>query len=238
MESLFGKIDYLRTKMKSDMDKLVSHYDEHTAFVQQSIRQGIIDWAKVIVDHPKALFVIIETTPIVNANGSVLQEHEPIRFTSFDPVKDKLYDQMFAPTHSKEVRGTEHHGLTLADVENEPRLADVWPSLAVAIFDRQIVIFGADWARHALTGIVPHAPLLDNAFCLHNKCKDYYGEFYYISLEKVLGYQGIDKKREELNDSRDRIVMHAQILENLAAGMEKQEPAQEEGLDDLPDHPF
>ena len=89
--------------------------------------------------------------------------------------------------------------------------------------------------------------MLDDAFCLHNKCKEYYGEFYDLSLEKVLSYQRIDKKREELKDSRERILMLAQVMRNLAVGMTKQPPQDVDSLDILdiigdPDdpesHPF
>jgi len=77
---------------------------------------------------------------------------------------------------------------------------------------------------------------LEGVYCLHNKCKEYYGEFYDLSLEKVLAYQGIDKKRDELKDSQDRLLMLAQVVRNLAAGMTKQ--TQTEELETLVDHPF
>lgn len=237
MDSLFGKIDYVRGKMQSDIDRLFRHHDEQVEFIKQHIRQATIDWARTTIDNPKTLLVILETTPIVNEYGSVLQDHEPIRFTSFDPVTGELYDQLFAPTSSKEVRGAEYHGLTLADVGGKPLLKDVWDAIIKIMEGRHIIIFGADWARRSLQHM-PHAYVLKKAMCLHNKCKEYYAEFYRLGLTEILAYQGIDKTREDFKDSRERIVMYKQILSNLAAGMEKQTPAQEKGLDDLPDHPF
>ncbi len=131
----------------------------------------------------------------------------------------------------------------MADLEEKPRFVDVWPKIAEALEGCHLVIFGADWARSALRS-VHRGGVLDNAFCLHNKCREYYNEFYDLSLEKILIYQGIDKKRDELKDSRDRLLMLAQVVRNLAAGKEKQSQESEhflftdDGLSDLEDHPF
>jgi len=82
---------------------------------------------------------------------------------------------------------------------------------------------------------------LDHAFCLHNRCKEFYGEFYNLSLERVLSYQGIDRKREQLTDSRERALMLVQVVRNLAVGMakvvEESDPG-DDSLGDLDEHPF
>lgn len=92
--------------------------------------------------------------------------------------------------------------------------------------------------------------MLDGAFCLHNRAKEFYSQFYELSFEKVLSYQGIDRKREQLTDSRERALMLVHVVRNLSIGMEKQvrEPESESAADsffsdddalgDLDAHPF
>lgn len=171
MDSILRDIDREQSKMQADVDNLNRHYGKLAGFVGDYIKQATIEWAKLVVSHPKALLLVMETTRIVE--------------------------------------------------------------------DRHIIIFGADWARSALQSAY-HTHVLDNAFCLQNKCKEYYNQFYDLGLEKILSYQGIDKRRDELRDSRDRLLMLARVANNLAAGMQKQSQESEisDSLGDLSDHPF
>jgi DNA polymerase III epsilon subunit-like protein len=237
MDSILRDIDREQGKMWADVDNLHRHYEQMAGYVRQHLVQSTIEWAKLIVSHPQALLLVVETTPILDENGYVVaREYEPIRLTGLELVNGEVWDQLIHPTHSKAVQGTEYHGLTMAELGSMPRLTEFLPRNTAMLKHRHIIIFNADFARQAIQSVYT-TPVLDNAFCLHNKVKEYYGEFYELSLEKVLSYQGIDKKRDELKDSRERIQMLAQVIRNLAAGITKQEPESKD-TDSLDEHPF
>jgi DNA polymerase III epsilon subunit-like protein len=240
LESVLRDLERERSKMQTDVDNLYRHYGKLAGFVRQYIESTTIEWAKLVASHPKALLLLVETTRILDESGYASSgESEPIRFTTHQLASGEVWDQLLFPTYSRQVQGAEYHGLVLADLEGQPTISQAWPTIIEALEGRQVIIFGADWARRAIQTVYPtHA--LDGAYCLHNKAKEYYGEFYELSLEKILSYQGIEKRREELKDSQDRLLMLAQVINNLAAGMAKrsQEPESSNGLDDLSDHPF
>jgi DNA polymerase III epsilon subunit-like protein len=241
MDSLLRDLNREQGKMRDDVDNLFRHFEKLSNYVHEYIQQSTIEWAKLLLDHPRTLLLIVETTAMLNEQGYSMHggENEPIRFTGLALASGEIWDQMLHPTHSMAVGGTEYHGLTMGDLEDKPRLADAWPEIAEKLQDRHIVIFNADWSRRAVRSIV-QTHVLDGATCLHNRCKEYYNEFYELSLEKILGYLGIEKRRDELKDSKDRVLMLAQVVRNLAAGMKKQEP-ESDPLDDfssLDEHPF
>jgi DNA polymerase III epsilon subunit-like protein len=234
--------------MSADIVNLNRHYEKLHNYVYLHIQQGVKEWARLISDHPRALLLVVETTQIIDSNGYATGSSEPIRISGLSLADGEIWDQLLSPTYSLEVRGAEYHGLSLDDLKSKPRLAGAWSSLVVKLLNRHVVIFGAAWARDALRSVT-QSQVLDEAFCLHSKTKEFYNEFYDLSLEKILSYQGIDKKREELTDSRDRLQVLAQVVRNLAVGMAKQTPESEtsddavvadggDELGDLDDHPF
>ena len=230
MESLLRDFNREQGNMQKDIDSLQRHTGELRDYVQQYIRQTTIEWAKLVLDHPRAVLLVVETTPVVDENGYTKGGHEPIRFTALPLAGNEVWDMLVRPTHSRKVLGTEFHGLTMADVEDKPMFNEAWWP---PIMDDHIIIFNAEWARAALSSVSQTDKLAD-AFCLHNKAKEYYGEFYDPSLERVLEYQGINKTRKELTDSRERIRVLAKVIRNLAAGLKKVEEPEPE-----PDeHPF
>ena len=240
MDSVLRDLERERSKMQADVNNMNRHYEKLVGFVREYIVSTTIEWAKLVASHPKALLLLVETTRIVDESGYASSgESEPIRFTTLQLVSGEVWDQLLYPTYSRQVQGTEYHGLVLADLQGKPTISEAWPAIVEAFEGRQVIIFGADWARRAIQTVY-HTHALKDVYCLHNKAKEYYGEFYELSLEKILGYQGIDKKREDLKDSRDRLLMLAQVINNLAAGMAKQpqEPEALNGLEDLSDHPF
>lgn len=239
MDSLLRDIDREHSKMLSDITKLNQHYANLQDFTYQYIKQTTIEWAKLILDHPKALLLIVESTRIVDKDGwTTSGDSEPIRFTTLTLTSRQIWDQLIYPSQSQSVGGAEYHGLTLADLEGMPTISEAWLRIVEALEGRHIIIFGAGYASQAVRSVFP-TRILEDATCLHNRCKEYYREFYELSLEKVLAYQGIDKKRSELTDSRDRILEQAQVIRNLAAGMEKQVQESETSDDDfIDDHPF
>jgi len=240
MDSILRDLDRERAKMQTDVDNFNRHHAKLAGFVGSYVRQTTVEWAKLVIDHPKAFLLVMETTRVVDEDGYSYGggESEPIRFTGLSLASGEIWDQLLHPTHSRTILGAEYHGLTMVDLEDRPRIADAWPNIVEVLEDRHIIIFGADWARSALLSVY-QTHILDSVYCLHSKCKEYYSEFYELSLEKILGYQGIDKRRDQLTDSRERVLMLAQVVRNLAAGMEKQfQDEVSDGLDDLPDHPF
>lgn len=239
MDSVLRDLHREQAKMQGDISNLSRHYENMRDYVRQYLEATTIEWAKLVADHPKALLLVVETTHIVDENGYYTSsDSEPIRLTTFSRVRGEIWDQKIQPTYSKGVQGTEYHGLVLADLLDKPRLADIWPEIVERLDGKHLIIFGANWARLAMRTVQPaHLPALDNAACLHNKCKEYYDEFYEISLEKVLSYQGIDKPRTELRDSRERVVMLDQVIRNLATGMTKQDRSDDD-LSDLDERPF
>jgi len=236
MDSVLRDIEREKSKMQADTENLFRHYEKLAGFVRQHLEASTIEWAKLVTSHPGALLLVVETTRVVDENGSTYGESEPIRFTIKHLASGEMWDQLLHPTHSCEVRGAEYHGLAMADLRDKPRISQAWPEIVEALAGHHVIIFGADYVRQALRSVY-QTHLLDDAFCLQNKCKEYYGEFYDLSLEKILGYQSIDKKREELRDSRDRLSMLMMVVRNLAAGMAKkvQEP---EPSDEIDEHPF
>jgi hypothetical protein len=238
LDSILRDINREQGKLDTDVANFNRHYEKMRAYVYLHTKQTTIEWAKLVKDHAKALILIVETTHIVDEYGHASSNGiEPIRFTTLSIASGEIGDHLIRPTYSKGVHGTEFHGLSQVDLEEKPLLVDAWPGIAETLQDKHIIIYGADWACAALRG-THYAQALDGAYCLHNRCKEFYNEFYELSLEKVLNYQGIDKKREQLTDSRERIVMLQQIVSNLAAGMEKQKPVDDSGLEDLEEHPF
>ena len=241
MDSVLRDLHREQAKMQGDISNLSRHHENMYDYVRQYLEATTIEWATLVVGHPKALLLAVETTHIVDENGYYASsDSEPIRLTTFSRVRGEIWDQKIQPTYSKGVQGTEYHGIVLADLLDKPRLVDIWSEIVERLDSKHLIIFGADWARLAMRTVQPaHLLALDHATCLHNKCKEYYGEFYEISLEKVLSYQGIDKPRTELRDSRERVVMLDQVIRNLAAGMTKQEQERsDDNLDDLDPHPF
>lgn len=237
MDSLLRDIEREGSKIKTDIDNLYRHSEKQQGYIRDYIRQSTTEWARLAIDHPKLLLLIIETTPIIDKYGYVSGEQEPIRLTAL--AGGKAWDYLVHPTLScGDVQGFEYHGLVTSDLDNKPRLADVWPDIMNILQDSHIVVFGRDFARDALFRVLPAAAhILDNAFCLHVKCQEYYNEFYGLNLEKVLSYQGINKRRDLLVSSRDRILELVNVIRNLAQGQEKQEQPPED-LGDLEDRPF
>lgn len=239
MDSVLRDLHREQAKMQGDISNLSRHYESMYNYVRQYLESTTVEWAKLVVDHPHALLLIVETTRIVNEDGYTTSGgSEPIRLTTFSRVQGEIWDQLIQPTYSKRVQGAEYHGIMLPDLLDKPRLADIWLEVVERLDNKHLIIFGADWARQAVRTVFP-THLLDSATCLHNKTKEFYGEFYELSLEKVLSYQGIDKPRAELRDSRERVVMLDQVIRNLATGMAKQEQERsDDNLNDLDEHPF
>jgi DNA polymerase III epsilon subunit-like protein len=236
-DSLLRDLDRERSKMQADVEKFNRHYEDLVEYVRQHVEQTTIEWAKLVANHSKAILLIIETTHVVDENDYTYGDSEPIRFTTLSLADGEIWDQLLHPEHSKAVRGSEYHGLTMDDLKDKPRIADVWTDIEKMSEDCHIIVFNADHALSALRNI-RRTHLLDGAYCLHNKSKEYYGQFYELSLETILSYQGIDKKREDLKDSRERILMLAQVVRNIAAGMKKKEQEPEVDENSLDEHPF
>lgn len=249
MDSFLRDLDREQSKMTADIENFNRHYGKLRDYVRQYVVQSTVEWAQLLVSHPQALALVVETTPVIESGGYRLSENEPIRLTACSLSSGVgIYDQLLYPTLSQDVRGVDYHGLRMSDLVDQPRLAEVWPKIIELLENRPVVIFNADWARSALRTVV-QTHVLDKAFCLHNRSKEYYGQFYELSLETVLGYQGIDRKREQLTDSRERALMLVEVVRNLAAGMAKHvQPEEESGstadslfdddLGDLEAHPF
>lgn len=238
MDSILRDINRESSKMRADVDNLYRHYGKMEAYVRQYLEMTTVEWAKLIVDHPKAVLLIVETTRILNESGYTTSgENEPIRFTTLALASGEMWDLLLYPTFSQGVAGEEYHGLTKADLEERLVISEAWPEIVGKLENRHVVIFGADHAREAIRTVHP-THILDGAYCLHNKAKEYYGEFYELSLEKVLSHQGIDKKREELRGSKDRILMLAQVIRNLAENKPRQTQEPETLDNDLDLHPF
>jgi DNA polymerase III epsilon subunit-like protein len=239
MDSLLRDINRERQKMQSDVEKLSRHYEQLQTYVSQYVQQTTIEWAKLIVDHPKATLLIVETTRILNESGfSTSGDNEPIRLTTLALASGEIWDLLLYPSRSQDVGGTEYHGLAKADLEDRLVISEAWPEIAGQLENRHIIVFGADHARDAIRTVYP-THVLDGAACLHNRCKEFYGEFYELSLERILGYQNIDRKREDMKDSRERVLVLAEVMRNLAVGMTKRLPEEEDSdLDDLDAHPF
>jgi hypothetical protein len=241
MDSLLRDLNREHYKMQRDMIALDLHYKNLETYLYQYVKNSVVEWAKLILNHPKASLLIIETTPIYDYNGYANGDNEPIRFTGMSLVGNQKWDLLVKPTHSKQIGGTQHHGLTMKDVAPYLTLAECWHEIAYQLSGQHVVMFSPDWAISALRSVhVADKPytFLGNAFNLHNKCKEFYNEFYDLSLETILRYQGIDKQRSQLQNSIDRIKVLAQIVENLANDLAKvQEPESTED-DDLEGHPF
>lgn len=230
-DSLLRDINRERSKMEASIRKLDYHYEQMASYVQSHLEHSTIEWARLVLDHPKSLLLIVETT---RTDGG---ENEPIRLTTLPLVGGEIWDQLLQPIYSQDLTGSAYHGLTMDDLKDKPRIVDAWTDIEKALEDHHIIIFNADFARDALSSVC-RTHLLDDAYCLHNKSKEYYGEFYELSLEKILSYQDIDKKREDLKDSRERIRVLAQIIRNLSTGMKKKTQEPEENENPLDDYLF
>lgn len=235
-------------KLDGDVQQFIQqfsyHYAKLSAFVENLIVDSVVEWAQLIASHQDATLVIIETTKAYGQHGHLLGD-EPIRLTTLDLVSKTLHDYLFRPETAKEITSTAYNGITMEDLIGQPLFKDAWPGLKEQLADRLVIVFGLDYAKKAIW--LDHTPF-KRAFCLHNKTKEFYGEFYGLSLETVLSYQGINKTREELKESTERIYYLAQVIEKLAEGKPKVQvpaaPATGESddilgeLGDLSEHPF
>lgn len=174
MDSLLRDLNREQQKMQADVANLSRHYENLHGYVRQYLEASIIEWAKLIVDHPRAILLVVETTRIVHEDGySTSGDSEPIRLTTLSLTNGEIWDQKIQPTYSKRVDGTEYHGIMLPDLLDKPRLSDIWTDLVERLDGKHIIVFGADWARQAVRAVFP-THLLDNTFCLHNKAKEYW----------------------------------------------------------------
>src|SRR6266567_1287367 len=236
MESVLRDLEREQSKMQTDVANFYRHYEKLAGFVRQHLEQSTIEWARLIASHPRSLLLVMETTRIVDEDGYATHRSssEPIRFTTLALTSGEMWDQLLRPSHTRQVTGVEYHGLTIANLDDKLTMSEAWPNIMEQLEDRHLIILGADYVRQAVQSVY-QTNVLNNAFCLHNKAKEFYGQFYDLSLEKIFAYQGIDRKREQLRDSRDRILMLAQVVNNFAAGMPKQSQEDEasDGLGDL-----
>src|SRR5436190_22175692 len=129
MDSLLRDMNRERSKMQSDIDNLNRHYENLHGYVRQYIQQATVEWAKLVVSHPKTLLLVVETTRIVDESGySYGGEVEPIRFTTLSLLEGSVWDQLLRPTHSRQVQGSEYHGLTRTQLEDKPNISEAWPN--------------------------------------------------------------------------------------------------------------
>lgn len=177
MDSVLRDIDREQSKMQTDIANLNRHYEKLQGYVSQHVQQSTIEWARLVTDHPKALLLIVETTRVVDEHDySYGGESEPIRFTALPLASSgEVWDLLLHPTYSRAILGAEYHGLTMVDLEDRPLLADAWPNIQETLEDHHIIIFSADFARSALQSVY-QTHILDSAYCLHNKCKEYYNQ--------------------------------------------------------------
>jgi hypothetical protein len=224
-------------KMRQDAESIQRHYEKLVGYVKQSTQANTIEWAKLILMYPGTHLLIVDTTPLIDEYGAVYSlQGEPIRLTAYN-LRDQaiVIDQQVAPVFSKAIRGFEYHGLK--DTWDMPRLADIIDQVTSILDGAPVVVFGLEFAQRALQMVSTRRRILDNGHCLHTRCRDYYWEFYYLGLDQVLQYQGINKRRSELTDSRERVKVLAEVLSNLAKGLPKQDPpAPKKDLAD--DEPF
>src|ERR1022692_2505249 len=86
MTELLRDINREQGKMQADVDNLNRHYGKLQAYLYEHIEQSVVEWARLVVDHPKALLLVVETTRVVDEDGSAAYGNEPIRMTSLNPA--------------------------------------------------------------------------------------------------------------------------------------------------------
>src|SRR5579884_2631372 len=172
MNSFLRDIDREKGKMQGDIDNLLRHYEKLAGFVQQYTQATTTEWARLAVNHPSALLLIVESTGIVDETGYYAYggEVEPIRFTAYHLTSETIVlDQLIHPTHSYDVRGFEYHGLRLSDIEDKPLLSAAWPTIQDTLENHHIIIFGADYARkHYCQFLSQHMRLTVRFVCMTN----------------------------------------------------------------------
>jgi hypothetical protein len=85
--------------MQSDIDDMNRHYEKLAGYVDQYVGQAVVEWARLVVNHPKALLLVMETTRVVDENGTD-GDSEPIRLTAL-PLKagGNIWDQLLCPAY-------------------------------------------------------------------------------------------------------------------------------------------
>lgn len=240
---------YRLDKLDDDIARLQRHLQDVVDAAKDFSRSNAIEWARLAVTHPYAVLLIIETTHIVRKQPvyQVLAEIEPIRFTTLNLSNGELFDQKVRPTLSEEITETGLHGLTMDNLEDKHLLGYYWSEIESHLLNRQVIIFGKEHAESALDHAMLQHDIIKDAFDFHSICQGYYTQFYDLSLERVLAYQGIDKKRHELKDSVERIRYLEKVLRNISIRLERHS-IQYEGYSDDPfvtdeessldEHPF
>lgn len=106
-------------------------------------RPSAIAWARLIANHPDALFLDTETTGL----GS---RAEIIDIAIVDRNGRVVLNSLVQPERGIPPEATAIHGLTMADVRHAPRWSEIVPHLARLVSGRLIVVYNADFDRRMI----------------------------------------------------------------------------------------
>jgi DNA polymerase III epsilon subunit-like protein len=210
--------------------------------------EEIIAWAQSVKEMDSLAFLEVDTT----GTGS---DAEIIRVTLGNQRGSVLYDQLIRPEQAHLTpEASKHNGLTNADLQDAPTLAEAWPRIQRALAGRYVLSFNQEWdikklkaaaQRHGLP-----APVVVGE-CLQRRCTAYYLKEYYLDLATVAARMGHTLTGP---DTPARLKAQYAILDGIARGMTDirppepepvrtsastaSEPGYDDGLEDIDEHPF
>jgi DNA polymerase-3 subunit epsilon len=106
-------------------------------------RPSAIAWARLIANHPGALFLDTETTGL---DGRA----EIIDIAIVDRTGRVVLNSLVQPEREIPPEATAIHGLTMADVRHAPRWSEIVSHLVRIVSGRLIVVYNADFDRRMI----------------------------------------------------------------------------------------
>jgi hypothetical protein len=138
-------------------------------------------WAERMLAFPHLAFLVLDTT-------GTQQDADIIRIVVADGEGATLFDRVIAPQRQPGRANTQYTGITLLQIHEAPRLADVWNELAETLAGRVVLAYGYDFAVNRLRENAAHydlAPIAITGECLMIRAKDYFESSTSLKLQNV-----------------------------------------------------
>ncbi|MEA4811219.1 MAG: 3'-5' exonuclease [Anaerolineaceae bacterium] len=143
-----------------------------------------------------------------------------------DAQGNALFDHLVNPGRPIPPETSAVHGITDANVANEPRWPELWPEVEALLKDRVIAVYNAEFDMRLLRQTtlaykLPWTLLMDQAFCMMKLFSAYYGEWnprYNGFVSHKLEFAGklCGLKEQNTHHAVDDARITAELLQYLA----------------------
>lgn len=109
-------------------------------------RRLAIEWARALLDMPTDTWVILDTET-TGLDGS----DQVVQIAIIDGAGNVLIDnELIRPTCGMSFEAEMVHGLSLESLKEAPALGDIFPRLFAALYQKNVVIYNADFDTRLL----------------------------------------------------------------------------------------